>query len=387
MQPDCIILCIFVAVMKILMSTIVCASMTMAACSGHDSGDCKNNNILTLLVGSYCEPGDSSLRVFSLDTTDNTSQFLYSIAVDNASYFSLAPSGIIYAVTERGDNDSYLTALRTDTVTGRIEVMNSLPTHSGGPCYVQVSPDGQWAVTANYGGGTVSAFPIAADGSLLPVAWIAAFDGNGPVERRQATSHPHCIAFTPDGRYMLANDLGTDRIHMFAADGNSLSQHQQAGDIAIKPGSGPRHIVFNKTGDTAYLINEISDSVTVLHYNGRTLEPMQYIAADTAAAHGAGDIHLDNDGRYLYASLRLRHDGIATFAVDSVSGLLTLLGHTPTGQHPRNFTISPDGKLMLVACRDADAIEIYTIDPATGMPTATGHSITVPKPVCVKILE
>lgn len=373
--------------MKIPMATIVCASMALASCSAHDGRDCNDNDNITLLVGSYCEPGDSALRVFNLSRADTSARLLYAVDVDNASFFTQAPSGIVYAVTERGDCDSYLTALRTDTATGRLEVLNSQPTGSGGPCYVQVSPDGQWAVTANYGGGTISAFPTAADGSLQPLAWLAAFDGNGPVERRQASPHPHCVAFTPDGRYMLVNDLGTDRIHMFAAAGDSLSRPERTGDITIQPGSGPRHIVFNKTGDTAYLINEISDSVTVLRYNGHTLDPVQYIAADTASAHGAGDIHLGRDGRFLYASLRLRHDGIATFAVDQASGLLTLIGHTPTGRHPRNFTISPDGSLMLVACRDADAVEIYTIDNTSGLPAATGHSIAVPKPVCVKILE
>ena len=137
----------------------------------------------------------------------------------------------------------------------------------------------------------------------------------------------------------------------------------------------------------AYLINEISDSVTVLRYNGHTLEPVQYIAADTAEAHGAGDIHLSPDGRHLYVSLRLRHEGIATFAVDEATGLLTLKGHTPTGGHPRNFAISPGGRLMLVACRDANAVEIYAIDPATGMPAPTGRRIDVPRPVCVKFLR
>lgn len=372
--------------MKILMTTVVGAAVALAGCSA-GSRESQADSDMKLLVGSYCEPGDSALRVFSFNEADTSGRLLYTVDVDNASFFTQAPSGTVYAVTERGDSDSYLTALRPDSVTGLLKIVNSRPTLSGGPCYVEVSSDARFAVTANYGGGTISVFPIAADGSLLPVTWQAVFDGNGPVERRQASPHPHCIAFTPDGRYMLVNDLGTDRIHMFAAAGDSLSRPERIGEIDIIPGSGPRHIVFNKSGDIAYLINEISDSVTVLRYNGHTLEPVQYIAADTAEAHGAGDIHLSPDGRHLYVSLRLRHDGIATFAVDEATGLLTLKGHTPTGGHPRNFAISPGGRLMLVACRDANAVEIYAIDPVTGMPAPSGRRIDVPRPVCVKFLR
>ncbi len=158
-------------------------------------------------------------------------------------------------------------------------------------------------------------------------------------------------------------------------------------DVRINAGNGPRHIVFNSKGDRAYLINEVSDSVTVLGYKNGILTPLQYIAADTVGAHGAADTHLSPDGRFLYASLRLLNDGIATFSVNPSTGLIEHIGHTPTGGHPRNFTLSPDGSLMLVAARDADAVEIYAIDKETGLPTATGRNISVPRPVCVKFIR
>ncbi len=364
--------------------------MALAGCAGHgDSQSAPADDTLTLLVGSYCEPGDSALRVYRFNTADTSAVLLYKAAVDNASDFTQAPSGIVYAVTERGDSDSYLTALRTDTATGRLNVLNSRPTGSGGPCYVQTSPDGRFAVTANYGGGSVSVFPIETDGSLSPRRQLLVFEGNGPVERRQASPHPHCILFTPDNRYMLVSDLGTDLIHQFdvSAGCDSLISTRQPHHIQLIPGSGPRHMIFNHVGSSVYIINEISDSVAMLHYEDGRLTTLEYVAADTAQAHGAGDIHLGHDGSHLYASLRLRHDGIATFDVDALTGRIILTGHTPTGKHPRNFTLSPDGRLMLVACRDENAIEIYDVDPTTGQLTATGRRIPVPRPVCVKFLN
>ena len=62
---------------------------------------------------------------------------------------------------------------------------------------------------------------------------------------------------------------------------------------------------------------------------------------------------------------------------------LTLAGYQQTGIHPRNFNITPDGRWMLVCCRDDNAIEIYRRDRADGSLTDTGHRITLSRPVFV----
>ena len=379
--------------MKYLMATMICASMAMAGCSGKSNSDgsrqphAADADTVIMLVGSYSEPADSALRAFRYNPADGSATYLYSIPVANASYFAQASSGVVYAVCESDEAASTVTALRpgADSAT----VINVQPVGSSSPCYISVSPDGKFVLTANYGGGTVAVFPVEDNGAIDVRSALIPFEGSGPVERRQQSSHPHCVAFTPDRRFMLVDDLGTDRINMFrVADGCDAPVAAVPDSVVeIRPGSGPRHIVFNDKGDRAYLLNEISDEVTVLRYDGHSLHPVQYIAADTADAHGAGDIHLSADGRRLYASLRLAHEGIATFDVDPDTGLLTKLGHTPTGGHPRNFELSPDGRFMLVACRDADAVQIFEIDPQSGIPTYTGRSIDVPRAVCVKFIN
>lgn len=358
-------------------------SLLLSSCGTADGGSCH-----TLLIGSYCYPGDSALRVYSFNEADTSAELLYALPVDNASYFTQSPDLTVYAVTERGDSDSFISALRSDPSSDTLRVIGRSQTGSAGSCYVAVSPDGRFAVTANYSGGSISVFPL--DSCGLPgTPQLIRFEGHGPIKGRQDTSHPHCITFTPDGRLMLVDDLGTDCIHTFPLPGgaDSIAPAIPADDIILPPASGPRHLVFNRRGDTAYLINEISDSVTVLRYDGRSLTPVQHIAADTASAHGAGDIALSHDGRRLYASLRLRHEGIATFDVDTVTGLLTHKAHTPAVGHPRQFTLSPDGSLLLVACRDANAVLIFTLDPHTGIPTPTGRPIPVPSPVCTKFIR
>lgn len=370
---------------------MMCASLAMVSCSGNkqvQQPDDSTDN-LTLYVGSYSEPGDSALRVYTLDAATGATKCLGVLPVANASYFTQAPSGMIYCVSESDLGNSSVSALRPRGNGVLPEIVGSQPAGGASPCYIAVSPDDRFVVTANYEGGNVSVYPVDRSGALSPMNELISFSGKGPVAERQGQSHPHCIAFTPDGKYMLVDDLGTDRIHQFAVKHNSDSLTAAApdNDIVIKPGSGPRHIVFNAKGDMAYLINEISDEVTVLKYDGQNLDPVQYIPADTVGAGGAGDIHLSPDGRHLYASLRLKNDGIAVFDVDPSTGLLTHKAHIATAGHPRNFTLTPDGRMMLVACRDGNVVEIFAVDPESGALTKTDRIIDVTKPVCVKIID
>ena len=109
---------------------------------------------------------------------------------------------------------------------------------------------------------------------------------------------------------------------------------------------------------------------------------IQTVCADSLHARGCADIHLSPDGKFLYASVRLQNDGIAIFKVDS-DGTLTNAGYQPTGIHPRNFNITPNGKFLLVACRDSGCIQIFRRNVRTGLLSDTGRTIVLDKPVCI----
>ena len=135
-----------------------------------------------------------------------------------------------------------------------------------------------------------------------------------------------------------------------------------------------------------YLITELSGEVIVLLNNGAEFHELQRIQSDTLKAKGSADIHLSPDGRFLYASNRLKGDGIAVFKVSEEDGTLTKVGYQSTGLHPRHFNLTPNGKFLLVACRDTDEIQIYKRDKLTGLLEDTGKRIKMPKPVCVQFI-
>ncbi len=119
------------------------------------------------------------------------------------------------------------------------------------------------------------------------------------------------------------------------------------------------------------------------HHQGELVQK-QVIQADTVGARGSADIHVSPDGRYLYASNRLQADGIAIFAIDQDEGTLTKVGYQPTARHPRNFVITPNGKYLLVASRDENRIQVFSVDEASGLLTDTRQDILLSKPVCLK---
>jgi 6-phosphogluconolactonase (cycloisomerase 2 family) len=292
----------------------------------------------------------------------------------------------IYSVGEDDGLTSTAHALSFDKANGKLTLMNTQLTQGGAPCYINITPDGKSVITANYMGANISLIPLDSSGRLTENVKTIVFTGEGEIKNRQDQPHLHCVEFTPDGKHLLANDLGTDKIHAFPLNSDGKLDEKAGFDINLEPASGPRHICFSKDGRFAYLINEISGKVTTLSYDGKCLTPIQYIEADTVNAQGSADIHLSPDGKFLYASNRLKADGIAIFSVNQETGLLAKVGYQLTGIHPRNFVITPDGKFLLVACRDSNLIQIFSRDEKTGLLMDTGKRIETSKPVCLKFI-
>ncbi|MCC8071376.1 MAG: lactonase family protein [Bacteroidales bacterium] len=357
------------------------AALILGACSS--SSKPKEEALQWLIVGSYAPADSAGIKVYAFNpSTLEASLTSGMVGISNPSFLALnADATRLYSVGEDNGLESTANALTFDTATGEMEWMNSQPTGGGAPCYIVLSPQATTVATANYMGGNLSVFPLDEQGALLPPQ-VVTFEGVGSDDPRQQQPHIHCISYTPDGRYMLATDLGTDRIHCLSLDANDHPVDSTLSDIAIKSHSGPRHLVWSADGAHAYLVNEIGGTVVTLDYADGVLTPRQYVVIDSVGAEGSGDIRLSPDGRHLYASNRLKADGVAIMEVGP-DGLLTHIGYQPTGPHPRNFILTPDGRYVLVAVRDADAIEIYERNSSTGLLTPTGKSISTPRPVCL----
>ncbi len=346
----------------------------------------RNTNKLTMVIGTYTGGGSKGIYTYRLDQSTGKSIPLSSVTVPNPSY--LIPSKderFIYAVSEMPDSTAALNAYIIDKSTGHLKLINRRLTQGEDPCYV--STNGHEVITANYTGGSMSVFPLRKDGGLNPI--ISQFHGHlgGPDATRQNTPHIHCVRFSPDGKYLFASDFSADQILRFRIASDKVKLLPLDHPIAIDTNSGPRHLIFSSDGRFAYLISELSGNVTVFRYINGNLKRVQVITADVHHARGSADIHISPDGKFLYASNRLKNDGIAIFSRNQLTGRLSWIGYQNTGIHPRNFNITPNGKFLLVACRDSNEIQIYNRNPHTGLLTDTRQSIRISKPVCIQFIK
>jgi 6-phosphogluconolactonase len=335
---------------------------------------------LTLLAGTYTTGVSQGIYAYGFDLTTGDFQRLDSTVSRNPSFLALSPTeNLVYAVNESGPA-SGLAAYVVDRKNGTLTPLRFLENPGADPCHVAVEPSGKYVVTADYSSGTVTVF--SPEAKTTRSRWE--FTGSGPDTIRQKAPHIHCVVFSPDGSHLFATDLGTDRIYVFS---NRVKEAPVLSDtVILEPGSGPRHLVFNKQGDRAYLVNELSGTITVFtHQNGK-LDCIQSVTADTLGARGSAHIALSTDGKFLYASTRLKGDGLVTYSVDDESGMLTRKGFQPTGSHPRHFLITPDDRWILVSCKNENHIEIYKRDGKTGLPQDTGKRIPVDQPVCILAL-
>lgn len=380
-----------------MLATFCVIGMAAAGCTAKRTNQTQTSNEanheLTMLVGTYTSGSSKGVYSFRFNEETGTTTPLSFVETSNPSYLTLSADGkFVYTVDESEDTPSAANAFAFDKEKGTFRALGSQKTEGKAPCYIITN--GQYVVTANYNGGSISVFPInEKDGSLLPASQVIPFTGTSVDKERQNQPHLHCVHITPDGRYLFANDLGTDQIHKFILNPNANAENKEAflqegtpTAYKVKEGSGPRHLTFAPNGNYAYLINEISGTVIAFQYHDGELKEIQTIAADTVGAKGSGDIHISPDGKFLYASNRLKADGVAIFSIDPENGMLTKVGYQLTGIHPRNFIITPNGKFLLVACRDSNVIQVYERDSKTGLLRDVQKDIKVDKPVCVKFV-
>lgn len=359
------------------------ASMLSSACTTRNASRQRAENELTMLVGTYTSGSSEGIYTFRFNEETGVATPLSKIKVPNPSYLTLsADNQFVYAVSEQHDMTAAINAFAFDKEKGTLRLLNTQKTMGEDPCYV--ATDGKKVLTANYSGGTMSVFTIRYDGSLEPIDTLFQGSTSGTDKDRQATPHIHCTVFSPEGSYIFATDFSADRILKYAIHSKEELPRPCSELTTIQPGSGPRHLIFSKNGKFAYLINELSGKVIAFTYADGRLDEIQTITADTIQARGSADIHLSPDGKYLYASNRLKEDGIAIFEVNPEKGTLAKAGYQLTGIHPRNFNITPNGKFLLVACRDSNVIQVFERDSITGMLSDTGKDIKIDKPVCIQ---
>ncbi len=257
---------------------------------------------------------------------------------------------------------------------------------------------------------------------------------SGVNQSRQEQSHAHSIVLDPTKRFALVADLGMDRVwvYVFVKDRLKVNTPQSYGGLAgyepsalskdweemgwsdpvsgydrfdnllktnqpmagqnLKPGAGPRHIVFHPNSRFFYVSNELDSTVVAFAWNGRagSLAPLQSISTlpiNYPGENYPAHVAITPDGRYLYVSNR-GHNSLASFLIDSDTGLLCPIGHYSTeGDWPRHFCLDPEGRHLIAANQMSGSLVTFSIDADTGSLTRCGDIVSVHTPFFATVLS
>jgi len=352
-----------------------------------------------ILIGTYTrdkgEPVSHGIyRVIFDQTSGKFLELTLAAEANSPSFLAIHPSGdFVYAVVEakefEGQPGGGVMAFSRDTTSGALRLLNQRPVGANGPCHLAVDATGKTLIVANYGGGSVSVFPISPDGSLGERSDFHQHSGSGFDEKRQKAPHAHGITISPDNRFVFVPDLGIDQLKIYHLDaGSARLQPAEPAFAPLKPGAGPRHFSFSPDGSHGYCVNELDNTVTSFAWNSeeavlKLLESISTLPPDWDGKNTTAEIAVHPNGLFVVASNR-GHDSLAVFRRDPSTGLLTAVSVTSCGgEQPRSFAFSPDGKWIVVAHQGSNSMVSFAFDPETGQLSPANEKLSVGMPVCV----
>lgn len=300
-------------------------------------------------------------------------------------FFVLHPHlPVLYTVNEIAEGPGAVSSFRLDHASGGLTPINSVDSQGTGPCALGIDREGTALFVADYSGGAFAAFPLGADGAIGAAAHTLHCQGNaacgplGPVHDHQDAAHLHCAVVSLDNRFVLVCDLGDDAIQIFPLQPGSKEIVGTPQRVAVRPGSGPRHLVFHPSGRWFYCAHELDASLDLYDWKTagglasavlRKGSVVSLLKPGTPLAGNSGcELQVSRNGRFLYACLRGANE-ITVYAVGAGTGTLREIQRLACGgKVPRYFALDPSER-WLVCTNQAEGgatVAVFPRNPATG---------------------
>jgi 6-phosphogluconolactonase (cycloisomerase 2 family) len=359
-----------------------------------------------LLVGSYT--AGQSQGIYRLSFDSSTGQInptpLQVIKSENPSWLTLSKDQRrLFVVNENGpgQNDPVgrVSSYAIDPKTHALSLINQVQSLGNEPTHSSLSGDGSHLFVSNYSvvedpGGTLAVLPVDADGKLNSVVQMSSHPSSRVNPERQMSAHVHSTISSPDGRYVFSNDLGADKVFVYRFDPKANPElpltPAQPTSVQLPPGSGPRHLLFSADGKHAWLTMEMSAQVAVFDYRDGALEQTQRVdlaAGQPVSDKAAAALHASADGKFLYVSNRGTANQLLVFAIDPATGhLKELQRRSVEGDHPREFSLDPSGRFVLIANQKSNQIVVVERDAKTGLLGKTVQKLPMDAPSDLKFM-
>lgn len=351
-----------------------------------------------VFISSFASGDKAAIHSFAFDPEHGTLKPLKRTTdLQNPFFLAIAPDKQhLYAIDTAkfgGPEDGFVAAYAIEERSGELRRLNKASTRGTASCYLSVDATNRTVLVANYSSGNIAALPVKSDGSVEEAASFIQHEGSSVNPERQKGPNAHSIVISPDNRFVLVADLGIDKIMIYRLDATKaeLKPNEAQPSAKQKPGSGPRHITFHPNGKLVYVINELSNTVTVFGFDAGkgTLSEKQTISTLPTGFTGrsyTADVKVTPNGKFLFGTNR-GHDSIASYRIAD-DGTLSLLKIDPSlGKGPQNLLIMPDGRWLLCANMPGNQVVVFSIEGSTGALKAAGNPVEMPMPSCIRYME
>ncbi len=359
-----------------------------------------------LLVGSYTAGQSQGIYRLNFDSAAGLidAKPLQVIKSENPSWLTLSKDQRqLFVVNENGpgqtDPVGRVSSYAIDPKTHELSLINQVQSLGNEPTHSGLSAEASHLFVSNYSvsedpGGTLAVLPVDADGKLKPVVQMSSHPSSRVNPERQMSAHVHSTVSSPDGQYVFSNDLGADKVFAYRFDPKANPELPLTAaipaSVQMPPGSGPRHLLFSADGKHAWLTMEMSAQVAVFDYKDGQLKQTQMVELATGqpvSDKAAAALHASSDGKFLYVSNRGTTNQLLVFAIDPVTGhLKELQRRSVEGDHPREFSLDPSGKFVLIANQKSNQIVVVERDSKTGLLGKTVQKLPMDAPSDLKFL-
>ena len=372
-------------------------SLYMFSCSEDGDEPAPEGTGEYIYAGTFEGEGSEGLYVFEFNREDYSLRHIQTVTDRVGPNFqAIHPNKqVLYSVGDdpfiEAEPYGTLSAYQINQEVGTLELINEQSVQGRGTAHVSVDPMGEFVYVSNYTGGNVVMFRILEDSGVGEAIDSQEHEGSSINENRQNGPHVHQAVPSADGRFLYVSDLGIDKIMIYEIEREEGKLVPAATPwFESEPGSGPRHLALHPNGEFAYSNEELSVTVSALSVDEDTgalsqIQRLSMLPEDVERddTMSGADIHVSQDGRYLYASVR-GENLLSVYEIDQASGELALVEHVSTeGDHPRNFMVDEKGEFVIVANRDSDHLVVFDRNTKTGKLHFTGTEAEVPIAVCV----
>ncbi len=338
--------------------------------------------------------GDKGIHTSVLNQNNGTlSEPVFAAEIPGSGFLAKHPQlPVLYSTGEPERKTGSVEAFKIEP-NGKLQPLGKQPSAGEKLCHIRLDSTSKMIMGSNYREGYVISFPIQADGSIGKMASKHVHKGSSVNPKRQTSPHAHSIYSGPDNKFAYAPDLGIDKVVIYKIN-PATAELTPAGSAPAPAGAGPRHMKFGRDGKQAYVLNELTLSISVYDRDAATgkLTSIQVVSTlpdgEDKEKRSCSEIRVSKDGKFIYCANRdlsdKGRDSLSVFKVGEGGKITRIQTIGAKVWVPRNINLDPSGKWLLVAGQRSNDVPVFKIDPSTGKLSPTDVKISVPKAMCIE---